>query len=245
MRKFIFLSMVTLLSACGAADGTDQAEPATGSTAELKSELEIRFNAYARALFENDPQALAGLMSEEVKQRALEKGTDMQGFRDKMFKSMQTQLGGMSDVTMANAFSVSDVTIDGDSATIKVAFQGTPLDKPFYFVKEGEQYKLNLVRPGFSKPLPAGSAPARDTYLIQSHWAYNNGFGSTMTCNGGQVLVPDGTSKTVSCNNTCGWWHGSTFTLDAISFRNCDYNTWGPDVFIGPYDAGWMCNDLC
>jgi hypothetical protein len=253
MRTGIVLSMVLLLAACGEASETEgvpsEASRTTEDTQEeLRLELESRFNAYVRALVDDDAQALDALLSDEVKARVFDKGGDMQAFRDKMHRSMEREFGESAIEQAEHSFGVVDVTSEGDAAQVTVSYQGTTLEKPFFFVLESDEYKLNLVRPGFSNPLPEGAAPARDTYKILNMWAYSSyGSGTTMVCDGGEVFVRDGTTASVSCNNSCGWWHGSWFTTPYSGIiRYCDYNTWGNDVYINQLSyGGWDCNDYC
>ena len=263
MRKGIVLSAIAMLVACGGApDGEgpqttvaapDAETPQTKSDTDqqLRTEIETRFNAYVRALVDDDAQALEALVSNEIKQRATEMGSDLHGFRNKMFRSMEREFGAVTASPAEPLFTVTDVQLEGNAAEVYVERQGAALPKPFYFVLEGDQYRLNLLPAGFSKPLPAGAGAGRDydNYLIQNEWPYTAGVGDTLWCNwgGDPFFVPTGMSVTHSCSNNCGWWHGATFRRPGSSIeRICDYNTWGVDVKIGPfYLDGWDCNDYC
>jgi hypothetical protein len=226
---------------CGDMDG-----PSPPEDEPLAAGLQARFNSYAQALLERDVSTLDRVLSTEIKARAAEMGSDLGGLADKLKASMLKQFGTMPPASMSGEqFTVASATVEAEAVRVMVAFQGRPLEKPFFFVREDGDYKLNVLRAGFSKPLPAGSAAARDTYLVTNQ---NGGpYGQTMYCNGGSVHVLGDSSGTVSCNNNCGWWHGSGFSSGAYdAWLNCDYNTWGTDVWINlVYVGGWDCNDYC
>ncbi len=251
MRKGILLSAIVVLAACSAAPESEETQTRSETDQQLRTEIQTRFNAYIRALVDDDTQALDAVVSEEIKQRATEMGSDLQGFRDKMFRSLEREFGAVTESPAEPLFTVTDVQVDGNSAEVYVERQGTMLPKPFYFVLEDGEYRLNLLPPGFSKPLPEGAGAARqyDNYLIQNEYVYQFGVGMMMLCNwgGDAFFVQSGSSVTHPCSNNCGWWHGATFRRQYGEIeRICDYNTFGVDVRIGPfYYDGWDCNDYC
>jgi hypothetical protein len=246
MKVIWFAGLLVWMVTAGCGGGTASSD--STETEELTAELQVKFNSYGRALLERDVAALEGLLSHEIKNRSTEMGSDLSGFADKMRSSMLKEFASMpSAEAFGEEFRVSEVSKEGDAVRVRVEFQGKLLEKPFFFVFEDGEYKLNVRRAGFSTPLPEGSAGSRDNYLIVDTAPYSQGvYGNTMWCNGGTVYVPQAGSAYVSCNNTCGYWFaGSTFAL-SLGERNCDYNTWGADVYISAgAPGGFYCNDPC
>lgn len=216
---------------------------------ELTLEIEGKFNAYAQALLDNDLELLTTIMSTEVQERVAKKGPDMGAFAEKLRRSMIRHFNTMAENTMTEGerldvpFSVVEMRAEGDALRVEVARAGKPLAKPFYFVLEGDDYKLNLLRPGFSKPLPEGAGAAYDTYLLKnqhSELAIGDCAGNNPT------WIPGNSQQNKSCSNTCGWWSGSTFYGHWPYSLKCDWNTWGVDVYYHPsYSIGLECNDTC
>jgi len=238
-----FAAVMIPIIAVGCGDNLQSSDP---GNEQLVAELQTTFDIYTRGLLERDTQALDGLLSHEVKNRATQMGSDVGGFADKMKASLLKQFPTIADESSPlPEFKITSATVEGETVRALVEFQGEALAKPFFFVSEGGQYKLNIARVGFSNPLPAGTAASRDSYLITSQ---NGGYGGdTMYCNAGNVYVPVSSSRTVSCNSNCGWWTGTWFNRNLEGpTLNCDYNTWGTDVWINlAYAYGWSCNDSC
>jgi hypothetical protein len=237
-----FAAVMVPILAVGCGDNLPSSDPANE---QLVAELQVAFDAYTRGLLERDAQTLDGLLSIEVKKRATQMGSDVGGFADKMRASLLRQFPTIANESTLPEFKVTSATVEGDTARAQVAFQGEALAKPFFFVSEGGQYKLNIARAGFSNPLPAGTAASVDGYVIESQ---NGGYGGDMMyCNGGNVYVPVSSKRTVSCVSNCGWWTGTWFNRNLEGpTLNCDYNTWGTDVYINlAYAYGWTCNDYC
>jgi hypothetical protein len=269
MRKGIGIAVVGVLAmltmaGCGAgADGSgepavadagqsDVADAAQGDLAEgsvetrvvddqIRMELEGKFNAYAQALIDGDYELLNNVISSEIQDRLVEKGADIAAFAQKMKASMLKQFSDMSDATsMGYAFTVTDIQEAGGGLRVEVARNGEALAKPFYFVNEGGEYKLNLLRPGFTKTQPDGSGAGKDTYRVKN---LNEGVG-WVNCSGAtSKTVNMFAETTISCDNKCGWWSGSRFTPGGIY---CDWNSWGVDVYLdNSTQVGAFCNDPC
>lgn len=269
MRKGIGIAVVGVLAmwtmaGCGAGtDGSgepavadagqsDVADAAKGDLADgfvekkvvddqLRMELEGKFNAYAQALIDGDKEFLSNVISSEIRDRLAEKGADIEAFAQKMKASMLKQFSDMSDATsMGYAFTVTDIREAGGGLQVEVARNGEALAKPFYFVNEGGEYKLNLLRPGFTKAQPDGSGASSDTYRVES---LNDGY-SSVRCDGANaVSVAPFASVNITCTNKCGWWSGGRFYPGSVL---CDWNTWGVDVYLdNSRQVGLFCNDPC
>jgi len=258
------LAMLTLAGCGASSDGkgepavadagqTDVANAAQGDLPEgsvetrvvddqIRMELEGKFNAYAQALLDGDNEFLNSLISSEIRNRFVEKNTDIAAFAKKMKASMLMQFSDMSDATsMGYAFTVTDIHEASGGLRVEVARNGEALAKSFYFVNEGGEYKLNLVRPGFMKPRPDGSGASSDTYRVKN---LNDGLTEASCDPNHSLMNPLGEAR-LSCTNRCGFWHGANFRGN---FQNalCDYNTWGIDVYYdNTRNNGMFCNDPC
>jgi len=242
-----FLLCLSVFSfACGAsAPGGDDADISSPPDAALTAELEGKFNAYAQALADRNTELLGTLVSSEIQARIGETGMNMGSFAEKMRGSMLNQFNGTSVAPESGvAFQITSVRVEGDSVRVEVWSNGETLAKPFYFVKEDGDYRLNLVRQGFTRAQPEGSGAATDTYRVKN----DNAFPQTVRCSGSQGVMPAVTELGMRCENKCGFFHGtrfySPFSNDSIK---CDYNTWGLDAVyndrFGP--LGVICNDKC
>ena len=204
-------------------------------------ELEGKFNAYAQALIDGDNEFLSSVISSEIRDRIAEKGADIEAFAKKMKASMLRQFSDMSDATsMGYAFTVTDIREAGGGLRVEVARNGEALAKPFYFVNEGGEYKLNLLRPGFTKPQPDGSGASSDTYRVKNT---NDGL-AWVNCDGATSKTVDMFAEVkITCTNKCGWFHGGHF-FPGGSY--CDWNTWGVDVYLdNTRQTGLECADPC
>lgn len=236
----------------------------------LFAELEAKINRYAQSLLENDMGYVDALVSSEVKLRARQMSSDVRGFAVKMGKSLRAELeqrGIDANADITGLLKVDDVAEEGAALRVEVSIDGVEIGKPFYFVYEDGEYKLNVKRPGFTRPLPAGAEASRDTCLVRSLRGANTSFkcAGTATFNVpkarrcedvGGCGSPDYCDNSISppqcyvasvttpkCDSTCGWWTGSTFTQASTS-KKCDYNTFGTDVYVNSNDT-WNCNDAC
>jgi hypothetical protein len=257
------LSMLTMVGCGAGADGTgepavadggqsDVADAAQGDLAEasvetrvvddqIRMEIEGKFNAYAQALIDGDNEFLSSVISSEIRDRLAEKDADIAAFAKKMKASMLKQFSDMSDGTsMGYAFTVTDIHQASGGLRVEVARNGEALLKPFYFVNEGGEYKLNLLRPGFTKPRPDGSGAGSDTYRVKNYNDYN----TQVRCNNTKTIAAWG-EGTVSCANSCGWWSGALFH-GTYQGALCDWNTWGVDVYLdSSRQNGLYCADAC
>jgi len=238
------LSVVSFACSANGPEG-DGAEVGSARDAALTAELEGKFNAYAQALADRNTELLRTLVSSEIQLRIGETGMDMAGFAEKLRGSMLNQFNGTSVAPESgSAFQITSLRVEGEAVRVEVSSNGETLAKPFYFVKEDGDYRLNLVRQGFTRAQPEGSGAATDTYRIKN----DNAYPQTGRCSGSQGLMPAVTELAVRCENKCGFFHGtrfySPFSNDSIK---CDYNTWGVDAIYNDRfgSLGVICNDKC
>jgi hypothetical protein len=232
----------------------DELEGISVSDEALADELEGKLNSYALAVLDRDVDMLKGLMSTEVLGQIDAKGMDMGAFADKMSSSLLRTFDTMTSTSDLGWFSVESMRIEGNAARVEVSRQGETLGKPFYFVDEQGEYKLNLVSPGFSRPLAEGAAGSWNTYIVanlspETAPAY-------CTTGSGANIDPNG-QVNLSCVDKCGAvFSGGRFFANLGQYnqrhRYCDYNTWGVDAYYyldgtAEWDLEWYvaCNDNC
>lgn len=279
-QSFLGLSLLGSLAMVGGCSVEAGNEPSPGPSSvgessvvdpHVLAELEAKVNSYAQSLLINDTGYLDVIVSSEVKLRARQMDSDVRGFATKMRKSLRAELerrGIDADADLTGLLTIGNVTQEGAALRVEVSIDGVEIGKPFYFVAEDGEYKLNVKRPGFTKPLPAGAEASRDTYRIESRRHGSTSFKCTGTatfsvpsvqlcesnceywvCDSSGVHCeqkfrdPTPGVSNPKCDSTCGWWTGSTFTQGSNS-KKCDYNTWGTDVYIN-WNNTWNCNDDC
>jgi hypothetical protein len=220
------------------------------STQEFKELATLQLNAYANALIERDASALDAVLSSEVKSRLASYEGGIDRFMEKQRTTLLQAFPALETEGAIGAFEVTKVTAQEGVASATLSYQGTEVPRPFYFVTEGDSYKLNVAPPGFSSPLKNG-ALANDSYMVSAQYGSDP---STVICtNGGMVntqpsqYIGKNNDYYVSCPNFCGFWHGANFRSFGSPWSgppNCDYNTWGTDVWV--WSNGFAgCNDAC
>ncbi len=226
--------------------------------AELQSELDD----YVQSLLARDVSRLDRIISAEVRVRAQQMNSDVAGFADKMAMSLRHELerhniDPESDIT--GYFMVGTVVDEGSALRVEILRNGESTGKPFYFVREAGELKLNIKRPGFTNPLPEGAEASRDNY----RWKSDVEWRPVFSCKGTDPFrikaatwrdhcIPvgdygldciDSAYTTKKCSSSCGWWTGTTIKQGTTT-KKCDWNTWGDDVYVNWNDT-WHCNDLC
>jgi len=208
---------------------------------ELQVQSEAVLRQYVSSLVNRDEAALAAVVSDEILNRAAEYDGGLPAFLEKQRDSLISQYG--DDPNLASHVSVGQAVLDGNVVTADIGIDEVAVIKPWYFtVADDGSLKLSVVPPGFSRPRPAG-ATASSNYLVTTVGGQVQ-FCATVRCsNPGhsvQVCYPGGpTQAYVSCNNTCGFFTGSTFDFAG----KCDYNTWGTDVYTD--GSRTWCHDSC
>jgi hypothetical protein len=249
LTTVLLLALASGALRCSAETGTPTLSSDVGTDSEeFKLVAGEQLNAYAHALIERDALTLDALLSSEVKKRLASYEGGVERFMEKQRTTLLQAFPELETAGAVGAFEVTKVAAQEGVASATLAYQGTELPRPFHFVREGDRYLLNVARPGFSSPLGKG-ALANDTYLISASYDSEP---ATITCSyGGQVNVSPaqyiGTYNKyyVSCPNACGFWSGANFRSSGQwqGAANCDYNTWGTDVWVGWFGA--HCNDAC
>jgi hypothetical protein len=213
---------------------------------EFKAQAAQIVNRYARGLYDRDRDAVLGVLSSEVKERMKTYEGGLDRFMEKQRKMMVQTFTAMEGGGIGAGFQVTRVAAQEGAAEATLSRDGRALTRPFHFVLEETGWKLNVARPGFSKPLAEGAAAANN-YMIDNQ----AGHGVNAWCEGGGgAYVPPYSQRTVSCPNRCGYWFSGAW-FDGTGWVGqthlCDYNTWGADVINSrtfPY-WGMACHDPC
>jgi hypothetical protein len=215
--------------------------------------IQDTFDTFTRAILDGDENAFAGVVSEEVLARSANRGIKISKLLRKQRKAIALTFGLAEGVRPR--FEVDEILVQGDVARVTVRFRGEELKKPFYFVREGDGFKLNILPPGFSQAPPPEALFGSSNYQVHNKDIYGNQ-AFTLRCYRGSgvadgvLTVPANSIRSISCKDACGWFSGSIFQ-DYYGYnpaRKCDWNWWGDDVIIdhlyGGY-SGWYCNDNC
>jgi hypothetical protein len=240
----------TLTLACAAPADEETAPPAESETAVSTAALQLEVDRFTDVLLRHDTKTLETMISSELVARGVERHISLDRFLEKQRAAMMSTF----DLKEGErpSFIVTEAASEGDAVRVSMELRGEALKKPFYFVRENGQLKLNIAPPGFSKAAPDGTLFGREKYYVKNQNIYGNQ-PATMTCHrsggGAMVTVAAGARGTVYCDDTCGWWAGSTFQMYGAydgPTRKCDWNSWGDDVYINLLDVGgWRCNDTC
>lgn len=256
LSTFLALPVAALAIACSAAPGNEPTDPAPvgTTTAPTASDLEPTVTAFAQAVSERNEAAFEATLSDEVRAQMRAKGYDTPAFLAKQRAAILSTLGlADSDHISLDVVSVES---EGDGLRVILASQGKELTKPLYFVKEDGTYKLNFGAPGFSKAPPVGALYGKDNYTVHNVNIYGNGPVNLQCYQGGSgaasyknFIVQASQTIKVACENSCGWFSGSTFARvggGSAVIKKCDWNWWGDDVIISLFDyGGFHCNDGC
>jgi hypothetical protein len=245
------LALVPLVGTLTVACAAPADEPAAPENAVSTAALQTEIDRFTDVLLRHDTKGLETMMSSELVARGAERHIGLDRFLEKQRAAMVSTF----DLKEGErpSFVVKEATSEGDAVRVSLELRGEPLKKPFYFVRESGELKLNIAPPGFSKAAPDGTLFGRESYQVKNQNIYGNA-SATMTCYrksgaAGTVTVAAGARGTVTCDDTCGWWAGSTFQMSGSyggPQRKCDWNSWGDDVYINLLDVGgWRCNDTC
>jgi hypothetical protein len=220
------------------------------NSGEFKALATAQLNAYANALIERDSAALEEVLSSEVKSKLASYEGGVERFMEKQRTTLLKAFPALETEGAIGAFEVTKASAQEGVASATLSYQGTEIPRPFYFVAEGDRYKLNVAAPGFSKPLGKG-ALANDTYRVSSQYGSDPSqvicsYGGTVNTTSPQY-IGQLNNYYVSCPNVCGFWSGANFRSFGSPWSgppNCDYNTWGTDVWV--WSNGFAgCNDPC
>jgi hypothetical protein len=255
MQRLVYLLNALLVSATvlgNSAQPVQSEQAPDRMTVEFHAEVQERVDALTRSIFERDLSTFSELLSNEVHQRSIERGVELHKLLEKQ-RAAITRTFALAEGETPE-FEVAGIAGGCDAMRVTLNFRGETIVKAFYFVREDGILRFNLAPPGFSKTPPNGVLFGKDKYLVKN--LRTGGFNApvSVSCYQGpanapwaSILVPSQTSKTITCEEACGWWSGSAFSSSAGAPlqgpKYCDWNSWGVDVYITA--TGWTCNDYC
>jgi hypothetical protein len=213
----------------------------TAVSPTLQSELRSMLTTYVYALQSDDVAAIDKLISTELRARIEMRGpgadfaSNLQTFvlreRHKLMRSIETSDAFRKPV----AIPFSEMLADGSIVAIGLAIDGKAFAKPFYFVLDNGSYKLNVTPPDIA------IASSSSTYRVQN----NDVVARSFLCSGQSSTssVPALGQALATCLDSCsGFFDGTTFVVNGKAV-NCDFNTFGVDMFIE--NNAPRCHDPC
>jgi hypothetical protein len=253
--KVLSICTVLCLAACSGPLESENPQAPAPSQAEvaLQGQLREQLGRFARAVHQRDAATLEQILSSEVLARLETYPGGIDRFIEKdravlldVFKTMDANL-------MQDRFTVSQLEVQGDVASVIPAYDGQSTEKRFYFVKEDGQYKVNVARPGFSRQLPEGSRPVMSTFRVNALVPIQGGeeLGCPNDPTHRHFLEISEGLNWISCFDTCGFFDGTFIFGKGISVKEglkCDWHWQGDDVFVDRGSDGVafaVCRDKC
>lgn len=248
-----------LAGTVGGLVGCDHAVPpsallASSSSASVQPDSEqLRqihdsVHAYVTAIANGNSQVVNTLISPELRERIASRGHELPGVskfevfiereRGKLLRVL-SDVGVDSDFTATTDLQVQHVELLARDtvAVARMSVRGQLLPKPLYLVRHQDRYLVNVVMPA------AGQEFSVTSYRVENDDYANRLF----SCSGyGPYSIgPHPTQRYISCQDSCrSWWFfdGTTFETPGAT-ADCDYNTWGTDMYIR--NGYPICADPC
>lgn len=227
-----------------------QVAPHTANNPTLKPvsvrrwpEAEAVIKDYVLALRTADAELLLKVASKELRQRIEQRGPagsfakKTSAFLAREGRNLMRQVPTVSSPTtqmeeVGVGVRAVELMANGAVAAVTLAAGGTVLPKPFYLVREEGSYKVNVVP-------PTGELTSSvSRYKVQNNDYEEREF--SCTDYGPYTIARFPAQRLVSCRDSChggifGWFDGTTFETQVdgrTASVDCDYNTWGVDMFI-------------
>jgi hypothetical protein len=240
--------------------------------AELQQQLESALEAYADGLLERNLSSEDAHLSSELTRHfaegldreaaAVRRTAGIERERRKLIRGL-----GLKGERLDARFKLRSVEVSSisgrDIVEAYFSYGDRELPKPFYFVKEGGEFRLAIERPGGAGEVDRSEAAAADAscgardadYLIANFSLSEVTVSRGEDCAGEyQTTVPETTDPGglgdpedapgeayLGCPADCGWWDGTLFPQTG---SKCDWNQWGWDVIIDRI-GGIQCHDEC
>lgn len=221
--KALFLSVIVASSTVAAAPNND---------VSLKNYLSAQLTVFARALQDGRAEAVKGVLSQQLLNRIAFRGSaaTFQENLEVFVSSEQSKLAQeVGDVySLRKGITVIALDVEGDVVAAFVEIDGRQLPKPFYFVREHGSYKLNITR-------PVGDAErgGSSTYDVKNEDGVLREFSCSSFGGSTEYSVSAKGNRSVVCYNSCPTiFDGTQFEVGTSGPTDCDYNTWGWDMYI-------------
>jgi hypothetical protein len=249
----IVVAVMGLATGCGGRPESDSSEQVSSPETVLQQQLRDQLWRYNSAVLRRDVAALKEVVSTEVLNRFDSYPGGIQRFIEKDRKVSLDVFQTMDANDLKDRFTVSDLDVQGDTVSVIPAYDGQSTGRRFYFIKEGDQYKVNVAAPGFSRRLSEGSRASRSNYTVFSDDVPPPGGQLCCGSNSGGYLCQNfakGFSKVV-CQNSCGFFDGSHFTtsgpIEWSGGNACDWHWQGWDIVVNHFPNKYIafCRDGC
>ena len=257
------ISALLSLSACGgarpdagiAADpGATQAAgaPADRTPAAIRARAQGLVQTYVQAVLDGNGARLMEIASPELQQRIQTRGPAgnleqrLAAFMNQQRRQLQRELVDPRSELAGVPSAISVVSAEpatGTALALTVSLGGHVVPKPFFLVRNGDSYQVNVVPPASVEAAkPSRYRVQNQDYVAREYYCSDYG---------PYTIAPYPAQRLESCTNSChggpfGWFDGTTFTTlvdGAEQSADCDYNTWGIDMFI---QSGLpVCADPC
>jgi hypothetical protein len=245
MKNLSVALVVCMLLVAGLGHASSAQEPA------LRGVLSARLNAFAQALQAGDVATVQALLSEEMLNRIATRGP-ASTFEENLNAFVLREQAKLARVvgnpgTLKQGIVVGAITSEGSGVVAaSVLLEGRGVPKPFYFVHESGEYKLNILRPAGDVGVMQGGTTTYDllNYTAKNQYPQCQTSAGVWTSYG---IGPNG-NRSVSCWNSCPtWFDGTDFKVGPNAPISCDYNTWGWDLFIDEINGvAWgRCGSPC
>lgn len=255
-RPLLPLVSLSLISACGQpSDLPTAVSPQTSPesviasvvTPELRNHIEAQLQTYVNALQTANSTGLLAVISKELGHRIATRGPEggadakVTRFLERENNKLVRELGLTALITSTrHPISVKLTSLqleaEGTFAVAAVALNGQHIPKAIYLIREGESYRVNIV------------PPTEDILATTSYYRVQNDDPviRTFSCSGsGPYSIGVKPSQRQSlCQDSCRFWwfDGTTFEAQG-SYTDCDYNTWGVDMYVRGGNP--VCSDPC
>jgi hypothetical protein len=235
----MIIATASIATVAGCSERTASASPQAQTGAPppaVQGELRDKTAEYLRALQASDAAAVDKLISTELRTRIETRGTgpdfatNLKSFVAREHAKLARSVAGPQAQRAPIAASSAQLIGDGAIAAVTLAVGGATLPKPIYLVQENGGFKVNVVQPQVLEG---------NTYVIQN----DDGVARSFSCSGGRgANVAPGQTASTFCDDACGFFDGTRFNV-AGATADCDFNTFGVDMFIRGNAP--VCNDRC
>ncbi len=255
-RSFGFWFIVGLTSACGApselappsGDALFEATAgAPSADAEVSAQIGKQLFELVQSIVTEDESRFRAIASAELLSRIASRGPAADSNRKlsqflareryKLNRELtRLQSPASAQATLSVELEALERSADGSTASASVRVNGRLLSKPLYLLREGREYRVNIVAPR------SDAAATTSSYRVQNDDPVIRAF----SCSGygGYLIGVHPSQRSLPCLDSCHYWWFDGTTFEALgSFTDCDYNTWGVDMYIR--DGYPVCSDPC
>lgn len=258
MQKKLIPAVFFVFAACG-----EQAkEPAlldnqpnigdlrTFDNESLRKTAQTQVDAYASALRTADTDMLQKIAASDLLQRIATRGPAgspaqrtaafLQREGKKLQRAADAAVAALATPAASASPQLAVVGVEALDARVlsaRLTLNGREVPKPFYLLLEPSGLKVNVTVPRGEVSLASTS-----NYRVENDDLDSRSF--ACSGNGPYNIARFPAQRQVRCEDSCSWlwFDGTTFQIGGEE-TDCDYNTWGVDMYIR--DNAPICNDPC